>query len=60
MTTGKDGEAIVKGLTPGEYILTETKAPDGYVALKKPLAFYNSNGRSEDQDIDCEKCTSEE
>ncbi|WP_342496025.1 SpaA isopeptide-forming pilin-related protein [Bacillus sp. FSL K6-0994] len=39
VTTGKDGEAIVKGLTPGEYILTETKAPDGYVALKKPLAF---------------------
>ena len=34
MTTGKDGEAIVKGLKPGEYTLTETKAPNGYVALK--------------------------
>ncbi|MDG3044282.1 SpaA isopeptide-forming pilin-related protein [Bacillus sp. B6(2022)] len=34
VTTGKDGEAIVKGLKPGEYTITETKAPNGYVALK--------------------------
>lgn len=47
VTTGKDGEAIVKGLTPGEYLLTETKAPDGYVALKKPLAFTIQMGEVE-------------
>ena len=47
VTTGKDGEAIVKGLKPGEYLLTETKAPDGYVALKKPLAFTIQMGEVE-------------
>ncbi|MFE0304425.1 MULTISPECIES: SpaA isopeptide-forming pilin-related protein [Bacillus] len=47
VTTGKDGEAIVKGLKPGEYTLTETKAPNGYVALKKPLAFTIQMGEVE-------------
>ncbi|MGE6631753.1 SpaA isopeptide-forming pilin-related protein [Bacillus sp. NPDC077027] len=39
VTTGKDGEAITKGLEPGDYTLIETKAPNGYVALKKPIRF---------------------
>lgn len=47
VTTGKDGEAIVKGLKPGEYTLTETKAPNGYVALKKPIAFTIQMGEVE-------------
>ncbi|UTX09701.1 SpaA isopeptide-forming pilin-related protein [Bacillus altitudinis] len=47
VTTGKDGEAIVKGLKPGDYTLTETKAPNGYVALKKPLAFTIQMGEVE-------------
>ncbi|MBG9911584.1 adhesin [Bacillus xiamenensis] len=39
VTTGKEGEVIVKGLKPGNYTLTETKAPDGYMTLKKPIKF---------------------
>ncbi|CAM5263773.1 adhesin [Bacillus safensis FO-36b] [Bacillus safensis subsp. safensis] len=47
MTTGKDGEATINELKPGTYLLTETKAPDGYVALKKPLAFTIQMGQVE-------------
>lgn len=32
--TGGDGRIIIKGLTPGNYIITEVKAPDGYLIGK--------------------------
>lgn len=47
VTTGKDGETIVKGLKPGDYILTETRAPNGYVPLKKPIEFTIEMGQVE-------------
>ncbi|MDY4080064.1 MAG: SpaA isopeptide-forming pilin-related protein [Candidatus Metalachnospira sp.] len=34
-TTDADGKLTLRGLPDGEYILEETKAPDGYGALKK-------------------------
>ena len=34
-TTGADGKLTLRGLPDGEYILKETKAPDGYGVLKK-------------------------
>lgn len=35
-TTGQDGTVVFKGLRPGRYRLTETKAPDGYQASLTP------------------------
>lgn len=37
LTTGEDGKLNVKGIAAGDYELTETKAPDGYNKLEKPI-----------------------
>lgn len=36
-TTNEDGVLIFSGLGSGDYTLTETKAPEGYNMLKKPI-----------------------
>ena len=46
-TTGADGKLTLRGLPDGEYILKETKAPDGYGVLKKTYSVKvttNSDG----------------
>lgn len=35
----QEGILNIHGLVPGEYVLTETKAPDGYVKLQKPITI---------------------
>lgn len=43
LEVGEDGEQEgilnIHGLVPGEYVLTETKAPDGYVKLQNPITI---------------------
>lgn len=43
LEVGKDDEQEgilnIHGLVPGEYVLTETKAPDGYVKLQNPITI---------------------
>lgn len=45
------GNMILKGLDAGEYVLTEEKAPDGYVKLQNPVTVKiedkNMNGKVE-------------
>ena len=42
-TTGEKPEKIL-GLIPGKYVLTEVKAPEGYLVLSKPQEIVVSNG----------------
>lgn len=35
----QEGILNIHGLVPGEYVLTETKAPDGYVKLQNPITI---------------------
>lgn len=37
ITSGEDGYATITGLAAGNYILTETKAPDNYVGSTEPF-----------------------
>ena len=37
ITSGENGHVVVGGLDKGEYTLTETKAPEGYVCSETPL-----------------------
>lgn len=37
ITSGEDGHVVVGGLDKGDYTLTETKAPEGYVCSETPL-----------------------
>ena len=39
VTTGADGKADLGRLVIGEYWLAETKAPEGYLLLEKPIAI---------------------
>ena len=39
VVTSSEGKVIIKGLNAGEYQLVETKAPDGYNTLEKPIEF---------------------
>ncbi|MBC6310904.1 LPXTG cell wall anchor domain-containing protein [Listeria sp. FSL L7-1582] len=39
ITTDKNGVATMSGLVPGDYVLTELAAPEGYERLKEPLSF---------------------
>ena len=39
ITTDSTGKFTLQGLDSGEYVLTETKAPDGYNKLKDPIAI---------------------
>ena len=39
VTTGTDGKADLGRLVIGEYWLAETKAPEGYLLLEKPIAI---------------------
>lgn len=39
LTVSAAGELWIDGLRPGTYTLTETKAPDGYSPLGKPISF---------------------
>ena len=40
--TSSDGRIIIKGLTPGNYTITEVKAPDGYLIGKNASAPFKS------------------
>ncbi len=39
LTTASDGTLTFTGMRPGSYVLRETSAPTGYVAIDTPLAF---------------------
>jgi len=39
VTTTDDGAIIVRGLDAGDYVITETKAPDGYNKLGDPVTI---------------------
>ncbi len=50
-TTDIDGYLLFDGLKEGEYTLTETKAPDGYVSNKTPLSVTVSKTEAGDNYI---------
>ncbi len=51
-TSDKDGKFEVSGLKYGTYYLVETKAPDGYVILDKPIKFVvNENSHTTDKTV---------
>ncbi|OCS85485.1 SpaA isopeptide-forming pilin-related protein [Caryophanon latum] len=46
VTTGADGQVIITDLPVGNYTLTETKAPAGYVLDDKPIVVKISSGET--------------
>jgi fimbrial isopeptide formation D2 family protein/LPXTG-motif cell wall-anchored protein len=44
LVSNKNGQVIITGLTPGDYQLVETKAPDGYKLDKTPVKFTIKEG----------------
>lgn len=48
--TNEEGGAEFYGLTPGTYILTETKAASGYILLKEPIEITVANPDEEHTD----------
>ncbi|PGE87060.1 MSCRAMM family protein, partial [Bacillus toyonensis] len=47
LTTDKNGKAISKKLEPGDYILKEVQAPEGYTLSNKEVKFTISNQKIE-------------
>ncbi|HBZ11150.1 MAG TPA: hypothetical protein DEO65_14985, partial [Bacillus bacterium] len=47
LTTDQYGKLSVSGLIPGDYQFIETKAPEGYEKLKKPITFTIEKGQEE-------------
>lgn len=45
------GELIFTGLPDGEYRITETKAPAGYMPLASPITFTIANGKVNEESI---------
>ncbi|EOV8428332.1 SpaA isopeptide-forming pilin-related protein [Listeria monocytogenes] len=45
LTTDENGEIFIDGLTPGNYSLKETKAPDGYELAEQPWNFQIVKGQ---------------
>ncbi|MBC2330634.1 SpaA isopeptide-forming pilin-related protein [Listeria swaminathanii] len=45
LTTGENGEIFIEDLTPGNYSLKETKAPDGYELAEQPWNFQIVKGQ---------------
>lgn len=37
LSVGKDGKLAIRNLLPGDYTITEVKAPQGYTILKNPI-----------------------
>lgn len=50
-TTGSDGTIDIKGLDEGDYILTETTAPNGFAKLTDPIKFTIADG-SDNNNLD--------
>ena len=53
----EDGKLIVDGLADGTYYLYETKAPDGYNLLKKPVEIVIESTYNEKGELLTHKCT---
>ncbi len=52
ITTTSTGTFVIKGLDEGEYIMTETSAPDGYNTLKDPVTVtITSTASGEDEEM---------
>ncbi|PEN42360.1 cell wall anchor protein, partial [Bacillus toyonensis] len=47
LTTDKNGKATSKKLEPGDYILKEVQAPEGYTLSNKEIKFTISNQKIE-------------
>lgn len=50
LVTGADGKLNIKGLDVGEYLLTETKAPDGFSKLQNPITVTITDKKNGDKD----------
>lgn len=51
--TNKDGEFFAKGLSAGDYVLKETKAPDGYIldTTERKFTIYPQKGKPATLDL---------
>jgi len=43
----EDGKLLIKGLKPGNYIITQVEAPENYELNKKPIEFTIDKGQTE-------------